>query len=89
MSSIIGLSGSLRQGSYNSALLRAAAARMPAGSTLSVASIPNSALTTATPRRRAASGARSCGAIARAWALIATTYNNNGIPGVARRRSIG
>jgi NAD(P)H-dependent FMN reductase len=35
----VGLSGSLRQGSYNSALLRAAAGLMPAGETLSVASI--------------------------------------------------
>ena len=39
MTNLIGLSGSLRRGSYNSALLRAAEARMPEGSTLTIASI--------------------------------------------------
>jgi NAD(P)H-dependent FMN reductase len=36
---IIGISGSLRRGSYNTALLRAAAALMPAGTRLEIASI--------------------------------------------------
>jgi NAD(P)H-dependent FMN reductase len=36
---IIGISGSLRAGSYNTALLRTAAALMPAGATLEIASI--------------------------------------------------
>lgn len=39
MATIVGVSGSLRRGSYNSALLRAAAAMMPAGSTLTMGSI--------------------------------------------------
>lgn len=39
MAVIVGISGSLRAGSINSALLRAAAGLMPAGSTLEIASI--------------------------------------------------
>lgn len=39
MTTIVGLSGSLRRGSYNSALLRTAAGMVPAGSTLDIASI--------------------------------------------------
>src|SRR5690348_9218282 len=39
MSTIIGLSGSLRAQSYNAALLRAAANLMPQGATLEIASI--------------------------------------------------
>ena len=39
MSKVLGLSGSLRRGSYNSALLRAAQRLMPEGATLEIASI--------------------------------------------------
>jgi chromate reductase len=39
MTTIIGIAGSLRKGSFNAALLRAAARSMPAGSTLEQASI--------------------------------------------------
>jgi chromate reductase len=39
MISLIGLSGSLRQGSYNSAVLRTAASMMPAGSGMRIESI--------------------------------------------------
>ena len=39
VTNIVGLSGSLRRASYNSALLRAAAAAMPTGATLTIASI--------------------------------------------------
>jgi NAD(P)H-dependent FMN reductase len=39
MTTILGLSGSLRSGSLNSSLLRAAVAQMPAGATLEVGSI--------------------------------------------------
>ena len=39
MTTILGLSGSLRAGSFNSALLRTAAASMPAGATLEIGSI--------------------------------------------------
>lgn len=39
MTTIVGLSGSLRSGSFNSALLRAAASATPSGTTLEIASI--------------------------------------------------
>ena len=39
MTTIVGLSGSLRQASFNSALLRAAVALMPPGATLQVGTI--------------------------------------------------
>ena len=39
MTTIVGLSGSLRKGSLNTALLRAATTAMPAGATLEVGSI--------------------------------------------------
>ena len=39
MVTIVGISGSLRRGSYNSALLRAAAALMPEGAELRIATI--------------------------------------------------
>lgn len=39
MASILGISGSLRAGSYNTALLRAAARLMPAGSILEIATL--------------------------------------------------
>jgi chromate reductase, NAD(P)H dehydrogenase (quinone) len=39
MTTIVGISGSLRAASFNSALLRAAAAEMPSGATLEVGSI--------------------------------------------------
>jgi chromate reductase len=39
MTKVLGISGSLRRGSHNSALLRAATALMPEGATLEVATI--------------------------------------------------
>ena len=39
MATIIGLSGSLRRGSFNTMLLRAAGERLPPGTTLEIASI--------------------------------------------------
>ena len=39
MTELIGIAGSLRQGSFNAALLRAAAALMPDGSRLTIKSI--------------------------------------------------
>jgi NADPH-dependent FMN reductase len=39
MTTIIGMAGSLRQSSFNAALLRAAAAAVPAGCTVDIASI--------------------------------------------------
>ena len=88
MTHLVGLSGSLRQGSYNSALLRAAEARMPAGSTLAIASIRGIPLYDADEEK--AHGvpeivARLKEQIAAADGLvIATPEYNNGIPGVAK-----
>ena len=88
MTHLVGLSGSLRHGSYNSALLRAAEARMPAGSTLEIASIRGIPLYDGDDE--AAHGvpeivARLKDRIAAADGLvIATPEYNNGIPGVAK-----
>jgi len=88
MTTIVGFSGSLRRGSYNSALLRAAEAMMPAGSRLVPASIQSFALYNGDDE--AAHGipadvAALKDAIASAdGLLIATPEYNNGIPGVAK-----
>ena len=88
MINIVGISGSLRQGSYNSALLRAAAARMPGGSELTVASIRGVPLYDGD--EEAAHGVPAVvtslkDAIAAAdGLLIATPEYNNRIPGVAK-----
>lgn len=86
MATIIGISGSLRAGSVNSALLRAAAQSMPAGSTLEVATIKGiplydgdveasegipQAVTDLKEKIAAADGL-----------LLVTPEYNNGIPGV-------
>jgi chromate reductase, NAD(P)H dehydrogenase (quinone) len=82
---IVGLSGSLRRNSYNSGLLRAAAAEMPAGATLEIGSIAEiplydgdveaagfpPAVTTLKDRIAAVDGL-----------LLVTPEYNNGIPGV-------
>lgn len=83
---LIGLSGSLREGSFNSALLRAAAERMPAGAELSIRSIRGIPLydgdlesTEGIPQ--AVSDLKD--AIAAADGLIlATPEYNNSVPGV-------
>jgi len=54
MTTIIGVSGSLRRGSFNSALLRAAAASMPVGVELKIESIEGIPATTATLKPRKA-----------------------------------
>lgn len=83
---IVGISGSLRKGSYNSALLRAAAGLMPEGATLEIASIAGIPLFNAD--EEAAQGlppavATLKEAIAGAdGVLLATPEYNNGIPGV-------
>jgi chromate reductase len=88
MTHLIGLSGSLRRGSFNSALLRAAEARMPEGSTLTIASIRGIPLYDGD--EEAVDGvpevvARLKDQIAAAdGLLIATPEYNNGIPGVAK-----
>lgn len=88
MAHLVGFSGSLRRGSFNSALLRAAAGMVPSGSQLDVASIADFPLYNGDDE--AASGVpaqveRLKDAIAAAdGLLIATPEYNNSIPGVAK-----
>ena len=88
MITIVGFAGSLRQGSYNAALLRAARAMMPSGSELHEASIREFPLYDGDDE--AAHGippvvAALKDAIAAAdGLLLATPEYNNSIPGVAK-----
>ena len=88
MSRIVGISGSLRQRSYNTALLRACVELMPVGSELAIESIRGIPLYDGDDE--AAHGvpdvvARLKDQIAAAdGLLIATPEYNNGIPGVAK-----
>jgi chromate reductase len=88
MITLIGISGSLRRGSYNSAVLRAAAALMPVDSTLTVASIAGIPLydgDVESAQGSPAPVAHLKDAIAEAdgLVLVSPEYNNN-IPGVAK-----
>lgn len=88
VTSLIGLSGSLRRGSYNSAVLRAAASMMPAGSELRIESIAGIPLYDGD--EEAAHGvpeavSRLKDAIAAADGLVLVTPEyNNSLPGVAK-----
>lgn len=88
MITVVGLSGSLRRGSYNSAVLRAAASAMPAGSELRIESI--AAIPLYDGDAENAHGipepvARLKDAIAAAGGLLLVTPEyNNSIPGVAK-----
>src|SRR3569833_62131 len=88
MTRLIGISGSLRSASYNTALLRAAATMMPAGSELIPAGIKNIPLYDAdveTTQGIPAAVAELKDAIAAAdGLLIATPEYNNSIPGVLK-----
>ena len=88
MITLVGISGSLRKGSFNSAVLRAAAELMPDESTLNIESIAGIPLYDAD--EEAASGipkaaARLKDAIAAAdgLLLVSPEYNNS-VPGVAK-----
>lgn len=88
MTTIIGIAGSLRTGSINAALLRAAAQLMPAGSTLEIASIKDIPLydgdleagegipQTVTDLKERIAGADGL--------LLASPEYNNSIPGVLK-----
>lgn len=88
MTAIVGFSGSLRRGSYNTALLRAAAALMPDGSRLdmrSIAGIPLYDGDEESAHGIPPPAADLKDAIAAAdGLLICTPEYNNSIPGVAK-----
>lgn len=87
MVTIIGISGSLRAGSYNTALLRTAAALMPAGSELRIESIAEVPLYDGDLESGGipAPVTRLKDAVAAAdGLLLATPEYNNGVPGVAK-----
>jgi NAD(P)H-dependent FMN reductase len=88
MLTLIGISGSLRQGSYNSALLRCAAAMMPAGSRLrieSIAAVPlyDGDIESAYGIPEPVSLLKDAIAAADGL-LLATPEYNNSLPGVAK-----
>lgn len=88
MATLLGLSGSLRAGSYNTALLRAAAALVPAGATLEVATLHGIPLYDGDLEARegvpAAVTALKERIVAADALLLATPEYNNGIPGVLK-----
>lgn len=88
MHTLIGISGSLRRGSFNSGLLRAAASLMPADSELrieSIAAFPLYNGDVESAEGIPAPVARLKDAIAAAdGLLLATPEYNNGLPGVAK-----
>src|SRR5215470_10036631 len=82
---ILGISGSLRQGSYNSALLRAAVQLAPEGVTIEVGTIKGIPLYDGDVEAAgypAAAAALKARFIAADGVLLVTPEYNNGIPGV-------
>lgn len=88
MPCVLGLSGSLRAGSFNTALLRAAAQLMPAGATLEIATLHGIPLYDGDAESRDGIPSSvqelkqrivACDAL-----LLATPEYNNGIPGVLK-----
>ena len=85
MVKLLGISGSLRRGSYNSALLRAATRLMPPEATLEVASIRDIPLYDADLEAQGIPAAvvqLKEAVVAAAGVLLATPEYNNSIPGV-------
>lgn len=88
MPALLGISGSLRAGSYNTALLRAAAGLLPAGSTLEVATLHGVPLYDGDAEARdgipAAVQALKDKVAGCDGLLLATPEYNNGVPGVLK-----
>jgi chromate reductase, NAD(P)H dehydrogenase (quinone) len=88
MPTILGLSGSLRAGSFNTALLRAATGLMPTGSTLELANLQGIPLYDGDAEARdgipAAVQALKDRIVACDGLLLATPEYNNGMPGVLK-----
>jgi NAD(P)H-dependent FMN reductase len=88
MPALLGISGSLRQGSFNTALLRAAASLMPAGATLEVATLHGIPLYDGDLEARdglpAAVQALKQRIVDCDGLLLATPEYNNGMPGVLK-----
>jgi NAD(P)H-dependent FMN reductase len=85
MTRVLGISGSLRRGSYNSALLRAAARLMPEDATLEVASLRGIPLYDGDVEAQGIPAAVSQlkeALVAADGVLLATPEYNNSIPGV-------
>ena len=85
MTKVLGISGSLRRGSYNSALLRAAARLMPAESALEIASIRGIPLFDGDVEAQgmpATVAQLKEAMVAADGVLLVTPEYNNGLPGV-------
>src|SRR5207302_2033839 len=85
MTKVLGISGSLRRGSYNSALLRAAARLMPEDSTLDIASLRGIPLYDGDVEAQGIPASVSQpkeAIIAADGVLLVTPEYNNSIPGV-------